>query len=191
MQRENWFVTPIWYEYAEFDFGSVAHKCLQLRESNYPNRVLSNVGGWQSDNINLSDYPEFTEIKNIIDKSIFEMSRDIDSNLSLRLDNVWININEPGDSNRSHVHPVAAFSGTIYVSVNDNSGKIIFYNDMSPQRHYPFECDASPIFFKQVMYTPKNGMIVMFPAWISHEVERNMSNAHRISISFNVQQRRE
>ena len=191
MQRENWFSTPIWYDYTEFDFGVVAHKCLQLRESNYPNRVLSNNGGWQSRDINLSEYSELIIIKNILNEKILEMSKDIDPNVVLELNNTWININEPGNSNRTHFHPASAFSGTIYISVNENSGRIAFYNDASPQKHYPFVCETSPLFFKNVFYTPKNGMIVMFPSWIPHEVEANMSNTHRISISFNIQQRRD
>ena len=187
MQRENWFVTPIWYDHTEFDFGAAARKCLQLRETNFPNRVLSNNGGWQSRDINLSEYDELSIVENILNQKISEMSMDIDPNLVLQLGNVWININEPGNSNAVHLHPVSAFSGTIYISVQENSGKIVFYNDTTLQKHYPFICDTSPLFFKQVFYTPKNGMIVMFPSWISHEVERNMSNTHRISISFNTQ----
>jgi uncharacterized protein (TIGR02466 family) len=191
MQREHWFLTPIWYDYTEFDFNEVSRKCLRLRASNYPNRVLSNDGGWQSCDVNLAEHSELLIVKHILEKKISEISRDIDPNLVLELDNVWININDPGNSNKTHVHPASAFSGTIYISVNDDSGKIIFYNDMTPQRHYPFVCDKFPLFSKQVMYIPKNGMIVIFPSWISHNVEKNMSNTHRISISFNVQQKRD
>ncbi|MFN9956970.1 MAG: putative 2OG-Fe(II) oxygenase, partial [bacterium] len=75
-----------------------------------------------------------------------------------------------------------------YISIPENSGRIVFHNDFSPIKHYPFVSENSPIFFRKVLYTPKNGMIVMFPSWVPHEVEMNTSNEPRISISFNVKQ---
>ena len=38
-------------------------------------------------------------------------------------------------------------------------------------------------------YKPKAGTIIMFPAWLWHEVKPNESNDIRISVSFNFLQR--
>jgi len=189
MNRENWFATPIWFERTSFDFETVAKKCLELRDSNYPNRKISNVDGWQSQDIKLNEYPELQIVHDIITQKIEEVAKDIAPNMGLLLDNVWININEKGSYNTEHVHPITAFSGTIYISVDENSGQIIFNNGQySPIKHYPFDSLNSPLFWDYVHYNPVNGLILMFPAWLPHKVMPNESDITRISISFNVKQ---
>jgi uncharacterized protein (TIGR02466 family) len=190
MNREDWFVTPIWVDQVELDYQAVANFCLQLKQSSFPNRILSNIGGWQSDDINLNDYSELTVIKSIIDQRIIGISEEISPSLRLELDNAWININGYGDRNMPHVHPVTAMSGTLYIQVDDSTGKIIFHNDQYTLKHYPFIVEDSPLFFRNVFYTPKRGMMIIFPAWIPHEVESNKSSLTRISISFNIRQKR-
>ena len=46
-----------------------------------------------------------------------------------------------------------------------------------------------PELWREVHYSPRAGMIVMFPAWLWHEVKPNESNDTRISVSFNFLQR--
>ena len=48
----------------------------------------------------------------------------------------------------------------------------------------------------EVYFEPVEGRLILFPAWLSHEVEPNLSDAEgdaavRISISFNLFQRRQ
>ena len=46
-----------------------------------------------------------------------------------------------------------------------------------------------PQLWGEVHYKPKAGTVVMFPAWLWHEVRPNESNDTRISVSFNFIQR--
>lgn len=188
MKQENWFFTPIWFEYLDFDTQTVAHRCLQMRSDGYPNRVLSNVGGWQSKDINLSEFPEFRIIDDILDQKINEFSNSLGPNFKFKLDNIWVNLNERGDRNGTHVHPITSFSGTIYIQVDENTGKIRFHNDYNPLKHYPVRLDDTNVFHQTVTYTPKNGMIVIFPAWVPHDVLESESDMTRISMSFNIKQ---
>jgi uncharacterized protein (TIGR02466 family) len=189
MRQENWFCSPVWYEYLNFDTQAVADKCLELRENNYSNRVLSNRGGWQSTDITLRDFEEFEIIDDLLKSKIKVLSKFIDDDLTLRLDNIWININERGDYNGKHYHPSSAFSGTIYIQVDENTGRIRFYDDSSPMKHYPLKLsDSSKVFNQIVTYTPKNGMLILFPSWMPHDVEESSSDMTRISISFNLKQ---
>ena len=43
--------------------------------------------------------------------------------------------------------------------------------------------------WREVHYEPIAGRIIMFPAWLWHEVRINESNDTRISVSFNFLQR--
>ena len=52
-----------------------------------------------------------------------------------------------------------------------------------------------PESWDQVHFDPIEGRIILFPSWLVHEVEPNMSNiegrsGERISVSFNIGQRR-
>ena len=49
--------------------------------------------------------------------------------------------------------------------------------------------ELPPHFWRDVNYAPLDGRIIMFPAWIWHEVETNMSAELRISVSFNFIQK--
>ncbi len=189
MIRENWFCTPIWFEQLNFDTVAVARKCLQLREEGHTNRVLSNVGGWQSTDITLAEHSEFHVIDDILCEKIDEFAESIGSDLFFRLDNIWININERGDYNGRHVHPVSSFSGTIYIQTDDNTGKIRFYNDYWMPKHYPVKLDNTNLFCQHVNYTPRDGMIIIFPSWVPHEVLPSESDMTRISMSFNIRQK--
>ena len=159
MQLEKWFATPIWYDYTVFNFDSVAEKCLEITKT-HPNRKYSNVGGWQSTDFDMNRYQELIPVYDIIKQKIDEFSRFISPNSKLDFDNAWLNVNHRGHYNGKHYHPLSVFSGVIYISANDESGSIVFHND-SPMIHYQevFNND-SDLFFKEVTYKPKNGMII-------------------------------
>jgi hypothetical protein len=49
-------------------------------------------------------------------------------------------------------------------------------------------------YWREVHYEPIEGRLIMFPAWLTHEVAQNMCNLKgedgwRISVSFNFKQR--
>ena len=136
------------------------------------------------------DHPELSQIQTIINEKIIELNNHISNSIQLVLDNVWININDYGHKNLPHVHPSSAFSGTIYISVDEGTGKILFANETAI-KHYPFLVSDSPLFYRTVGYQPRKGMIIIFPAWAMHEVEPNKSSLTRISISFNIKQVRD
>jgi uncharacterized protein (TIGR02466 family) len=188
MIQENWFVTPIWCEHLNIDTSAAANECLQLRKKKYPSRVISNIGGWQSVDIDLTRYEELSKIHQIIETKLNEVNQSIHLDFTSKLINVWININEKGNFNSQHVHPNSTFSGTIYLQVDDVSGKIVFENDTG-MRYFnvknPIGCTLFP---KKISYSPRNGTILIFPAWALHEVEPSNSNKPRISISFNIRQ---
>ncbi len=99
----------------------------------------------------------------------------------------WVNFNRPGDSNPRHDHTdhVILYSGVYYLKVPPNSGRILFsdprgltINSMADARYYGYEPDIS--------IDPEPGMVVYFPSWLEHEVEKNEGNSERVSIAFNI-----
>lgn len=184
---EKWFPTPIFFQHLQFDCKPVAEKCLELRKLGHSNGVVSNVGGWQSTNINLNDFEEFFIVRDVLASQIKILSTNLGAELCIG--NLWININDKGCYNVKHIHNACAFSGAIYIQTDETTGDITFYNDHSPINYYEFEPNNSEIFHQKVTYKPKDGMVLFFPAWIPHSVEVSNSNKPRISMSFNLKQK--
>lgn len=185
MNKQHWFTTPIWHDYLNIDTKQIADKCLQLKASNYPNRVYTNNGGWQSQDV----FGIFPNLEHLINQKANQITKEIDDDLNLQLENIWVNINEKTNYNTKHVHPITAFSGTIYIQVNDKTGDIRFFDDLFPSKHYPLKLRVdNKLFHHTVTYKPVNGMMLIFPAWVSHDVLPSESDIPRISISFNIKQ---
>ena len=113
--------------------------------------------------------------------------------------NMWANINPRYGYNRHHIHPNVLWSGVYYVQAPPDSGRI-FFSDPRPQAQhliprYAPDTPRKPEVWSEVYFQPTEGRLILFPAWLVHEVEPNMSDrdgpaGDRISVSFNFYQRR-
>ena len=187
MILETWFAQPIWYDDLDCDFSVVKQGCLRQRRQDQ-GRQYSNVGGWQSHNIILADHPEFQDLDRELNRHISAVCQEIHPDFKVKMDNLWININQPQDYNTRHIHAQSTLSGALYVDVDDDSGELIFVNS-SHIMHYAVS--ESDLFTKQVRYKPRVGMLVIFPSWLEHEVRSSpRSQQERISMSFNLSQLR-
>ena len=112
--------------------------------------------------------------------------------------NMWANINPRNGYNRSHTHPGSLWSGVYYVQTPPDCGRIIF-QDPRAQAHMLLpesnrQADTGPEQWSEVYHQAIAGRLILFPSWLRHEVEPNMSSlsspeGNRISISFNYGQR--
>ena len=151
----------------------------------------TNAGGWHS-TTDMNRKEEY----NVLTKELFNMQEEIFKKELLAqkpvLGNMWANINYPGNFNRPHLHPNALFSGVYWIKAPEKSGDLMLYEPRQgaqctmPNRK---EGKLPPELWREVHYIPRAGTIVMFPAWLWHEVRTNQSNDIRISVSFNFLQR--
>ena len=151
----------------------------------------TNAGGWHS-TTDMNRKEEY----NVLTKELFAMQDEIFKKeyLTMKpvLGNMWANINYPGNSNRPHLHPNSLFSGVYWIKAPEKSGSLMLYEPRPgvqctmPNRK---EGKLPPELWREVHYQPKAGTIIMFPAWLWHEVKPNESNDTRISVSFNFLQR--
>ena len=151
----------------------------------------TNVNGWHSQT-DMNKREEY----NPLTKQLFNMQEEIFKKELLTekpgLGNMWANINYPGGYNRPHLHPNSLFSGVYWIKTPANCGKFMIYEPRQgaqctmPNRK---EGKLPPELWREVHYTPRAGTILMFPAWLWHEVQPNKSQDIRISISFNFLQR--
>ena len=176
------FPTIIWQHEIKADLDHMSRHILKHKDLN-DGVKLSNYGGYQSDNQDMSRHYIDWQIQ--LDKAV--KSACMQGQLpDLKLYNLWFNVNGPGAYNTVHNHQDAILSGVFYVDVpEENMGNIEFYRDDDSQYYLP-PLEAYNGFTKQKhVIEPKAGMLLLFPAWVKHAVQGNMSNRERISISFN------
>ena len=191
------FPTPL----ARFQLPNAAEinpalkKAILGREARDRSEKRSNIGGWQSSD-NLIDWPE-PEVAELVDSircavlnmvslvsrvQVFEAAINIVA---------WANVNRSGAFNQVHTHPGNHWSGVYYVVPGDYGEDEIEFpgqlqihdprerSDMYLHPHAPY---GNPFRIK-----PREGLMVLFPSWLSHSVNIFYSETTRISIAFNAQ----
>lgn len=103
---------------------------------------------------------------------------------TFKIMNSWINIAEKGVKHDYHSHPGYTIAGVYYYRVSDEQGGLCFNNPnmMIYNASFP-EGRTSP---QSVEIIPKDGDIILFPAWLQHSTMENSTDEERISIAFNI-----
>ena len=148
---------------------------------------ISNRGGWQSEGFEIINEDDILQLFLINCLSNFPF---IKESVKLR-GYAWININKPGDYNINHVHPTNHLSGVLWIKTPKNCGDIIFDSPYEFQAYqeidsYVDEFRNSFNIDHSYYFTPTDGRMLIFPSHLMHEVEENLSNEDRISVSFNI-----
>ena len=147
----------------------------------------TNVKGWHS-TTDMHTKPEYSQLVT----ELMRMQKEIYDNEHIDrhaiLGNMWANINPPGGLNQPHIHPNALFSGVYYVKSQPKSGRLKIYDPRpGANMNMPSRKPGDPgrDLWRDANIEPIPGRIIMFPAWLWHSVEENISDDIRISVSFN------
>lgn len=103
---------------------------------------------------------------------------------NFQIANSWINIAEKGVKHDYHAHPGYTIAGVYYFRVSDEQGGLCFNNPnlMLYNCQFP-EGRTSP---QSIEIIPKDGDVILFPAWLQHSTMENTIDDERISIAFNI-----
>lgn len=99
----------------------------------------------------------------------------------------WANVLAPGATHRAHSHPNNFLSGVYYVRTHPGADTINFHDPRAQAgiiRPPVVELTAGNT--DQVVVKVKNGTLLVFPAYLQHSVDANVSQEDRISVSFNI-----
>jgi uncharacterized protein (TIGR02466 family) len=205
MGRDLFFPTPVYYT----DLADAAALNADLlarirawREADPDGDFRTNepqLGGWHSPT-DMHTRREFDPLT----REIFELVHGVFSSLGYdpawepACDSMWVNVNPRHASNRQHTHPHALWSGVYYVQTPPECG-LLYFTDPRPQAQvltpYYDRDRRSPLTWSEVHFQPLAGRLIVFPAWLSHAVQPNVTPesgpaADRVSVSFNFHQRR-
>jgi uncharacterized protein (TIGR02466 family) len=96
----------------------------------------------------------------------------------------WFNWYARGEFMYEHIHPNRRVSGCYYYQSTGEDGDLKLRNP-NPHMHTGlWPADLMPQ--QDLIITPRQGLLVLFPSWMWHRVSPNLTDTTRISIAFNL-----
>ncbi len=192
-RREDWFPTSVWsFDHPDaVPLNAVLLEHLRAEQSHdsigLPGR--SAVLGWHSSD-HLHRRPPFAPLMAFIEECVREATSFAlwdTARAEPQVTNCWAIINGRGASNVVHTHPMCLLSGVYYVQADAGCGNL-FFLDPRPVATFAVApvTGYTPWTFQKVNYQPTPGRLILFPAWLQHGVEPNLSDADRVAVSFNI-----
>ena len=190
----NLFPVPIFHykieNYKEIN-KELINYILRLKKKDKIGNNRSNIGGWHSPNFDLvkeetpinfiNKFKNF--LKNII---INEFGWEYLPNKQ-RIVAMWAIINKKNSFNIMHNHQNCYLSAAYYVKKPERSGDISFFDPVEPKTYRYPEKEKGTFHSNQVVtLRPEEGDLLIFPSYLYHSVEPNLSDEDRIVISFNI-----
>jgi uncharacterized protein (TIGR02466 family) len=203
LERKAYFPTLIY----QFDVEDSHHLNKSLIDLTYAEREsgvavnksnTAELGSWHSAT-NLHKKAAYEPLLKEVNTALSGISEELGyaKDHILKVTSMWSIINPPGNGNRAHVHPNSLWSGVYYMQAPENAGQIEFIDPRTIMiMHQPkFETKKKRPrdTWTKVNYKPVPGRMVIFPAWLYHSVDTNMSKekgraGDRMIISFNINQ---
>ena len=170
------------------------------RRQSHGSTDASNLGGWQSD-------WEMAKWGGLPTTRLLDTAKGFANKITVTRRNepvtiawranAWANVNGPGDANEFHIHPGSAWSGVYYVDDGGIAGNPALGGELelkdprgaAPAMYAPhltYAGPGGPAAGASELIRPKAGLLVIFPAWLYHQVRPYRGNQLRISIAFNL-----
>lgn len=165
--------------------NAIVDFALKMREQD-PGVNRSNVGGWHSGEIKkyFDEAPLNWIHQQIVAgaESGITQSRQIEASFNVQIGSAWFVINQKHAWNSPHTHMPSQWSGVIYLSVNEENagkqgGRIVFVDPIPLGPAYRNLINAQ--------IDPVEGLMLIFPSYLTHMVAPHSSDHERISLSFN------
>jgi len=149
--------------------------------------ILEYGHGWQSEQT-LHQREELQELASCVSDAATSILRFLQIGYkAVEVTGCWATVLAKGAAHKVHSHPNNFLSGVYYVRVHPGSDTINFH-DPRKQTHVirPPVVELTAENTDQVVVRLTNGTLLVFPSYLEHSVDANMSEEERISISFNI-----
>ncbi len=141
----------------------------------------------ESDNLYVLEDKKFKFLKDELLKEIKKFSKNVMGYTNdFDITTSWFTKTEPGQNSKVHNHNNCMVSAVMYLQTKKNCGNISFqnYND----RRYTLQHFKGLNLFntREWQIEPKDGMLLMFPSEVYHQILKNNSDTTRYSLAFNL-----
>lgn len=135
---------------------------------------------------NLAENPDWEAVISFLKNNITALLSQEYSG-KIEITNMWANIYGPGKYVPEHIHNNSLYSGVFYVQADPDCGNIVWKDPSYIAKTMSSRMSAgfpSLDFVHSQEVEP--GMICLFPSWLPHSTQPNLSSRERIIVSFNI-----
>ena len=188
------FATPIGhFVFPDYEsLNSELKRIILDREQSEDGIVRSNIGGWHSQGNLLSwPFPELDTFQARLLQALQSMSNhdsQTESPVGFEV-KAWANVCRYGDYHTIHNHPTGVWSGVYYIDPGSdapgrpNSGVLELVDPRVNIDLVGLSCSQQ---VRNILCTPEEGRLVIFPSWLNHFVHPYYGEGLRITIAFNA-----
>ena len=186
------FSTPVYkishineYDLVQDEIATALSKTTLKRDSEdclYPVKHIGHFvnetgfsGNWISDN-------KCSHFIQVLDNAVQDYANVIGYSQSDYKLQSWVNKFDKGSYGDSHTHMNSDISGVYYYQTTGRDGDFFFETPVDQ-----FACSNAWMQLSgRYVVVPKVGQLMLFPGWIRHGVDENLTDDARISISWNI-----
>lgn len=181
------FAIPVYSRQIE-DFEPLRQQLLTLIFQKREESPSNNPTWHSSNDLHLWQEPFIPDVIAIISQFASEAIGMMDPsqiNSNIIMNECWATVGMFGAGTSPHNHFPSNWSGQFYLSVNDciqnendKYSKMEFVNPLPIAKSF-----GQP---ERILYQPKDGLLLLFPALLEHMVHTNMTQNLRVLISYNM-----
>ena len=129
----------------------------------------------------------FPRVKKIILGEFKNFMEEIGYGRDFKISSSWFTSTHPGEDGIIHNHQNSFYSGIYYYDeYDDDSGEIMFENpSLRSNGLYVIPKEYTPINYNCWKCKPEKRLLIFFPSYIMHKIEKNRSDKIRHSLAFN------
>ena len=187
-QVHRLFPTPVFESEIPLEDKWLEH----VKKLDYDRTAMDN--GYISRDRDIFSHPELRSLKHqISDASKFFAYQFLKVERYIYIDvcRAWGIKHMPNDWAQNHCHMNAVFSGIYYLDVHEHSGEVVIEKGQHATNCFMPTLNPDVTHFNDITQQswrlhPRNGMLVIFPSQVIHNVEKNLTDKERYAVAFDV-----
>ena len=194
MELDNWFPTTVGRSYHPEWVDSISLLIDDIFDA--PDKSVNNSFYYNGETThgikNLKDDQNFLPFTNFVMDQAKEFlnKQGYDSSRVPWRPYFFANSFMQGSNHPKHLHTQCSISGIFYVKVPPGSSDIVFHANRPFKDFFDYMFSIKDpnnwYSMEHIKYQPSPGLLLLWPAWLYHEVPPNNSTSPRTSIVFNL-----